>query len=751
MWRDLVTSADIDLVGGTPSPPNAPLEGEGLSRSLEVVGLKRRAFLKTTALASGALVIACFLPVALRRAMAEAAPAAAPKPVSPNAFVHIAPDNTVTVLLKHSEMGQGVWTSIPMVIAEELGCDWSKVRVEHAPAAPEYAHTTFGMQMTGGSTSTWESFDQLRTAGAMAREMLIAAGAAKLGVQPGDCRVENGYVVSGQRKLSYGELAVAAAKLSAPASVKLKDPKDWTLIGKPTRRLDSRAKITGKAEFGIDVKRPDMAVALVARSPVFGGKVKHVDATKAKAIAGVIDVVEVPSGVAVLAKHFWAAKQGRDALVVEWDEGAGAALSTAAMRDEYRKLAATPGMNAKSAGDVDAALKGAPAAIEAEYEVPFLAHAPMEPLNCTVAIGKDGCDIWTGTQFQTVDQMTTAKILGIKPEQVRIHTTFLGGGFGRRANPTSDFISEAVQVAKASKRTVKVVWTREDDIRGGYYRPMWLSRFRAVLGEHGKPVAWSHTIVGQSIVAGTPFAAAMIKDGIDGTSVEGAADSPYLADVAAYRVDLHSPTSPVTVLWWRSVGHSHTGFAVESFVDELAHAAKQDPLEYRRALLPADSRELKALNLAAEKFGWGKPLPQGHAAGLAVHQSFGSYVAQIAEVSVEDNRVRVHRVVCAIDCGTVVNPMTVEAQMQSGIVFGLSAVLHGEVTLKNGRAEQSNFHDYPALRIPEMPKIEVHTVASTDKMGGCGEPGTPPIAPAVANAVFALTGKRLRQLPLRLA
>ena len=740
MWRDPVNVSNVSGVAETPASPNPSLEAEGL---------RRRAFLRNSAIASGALVIACFMPVALRRAMAEATPAA--KPISPNAFVHIAPDNTVTILLKHSEMGQGVWTSIPMVIAEELGCNWKDVRVEHAPTAPDYVHTTYGMQMTGGSTSTWESFDQLRTAGAMAREMLIAAGAAKFGAKPADCRAENGYVVHGSRKLSYGELAAAAATLPAPANVTLKEPKDWVLIGKPMRRLDSKAKVTGKAEFGIDVKRPNMTVALVARSPVFGGKLRHVDASKAKAIAGVVDVVEIPSGVAVLGKHFWAAKLGRDALVLEWEEGAGAALSTAGLRDDYRKLAATPGATAKAAGDVDAALKNAPAVIEADYEVPFLAHAPMEPLNCTVEIGKDGCDIWTGTQFQTVDQKTVSTLLGLKPEQVRIHTTFLGGGFGRRANPASDFIVEAVQVAKAANKPVKVVWTREDDIRGGYYRPMWVSRFRAALGEHGKPVAWSHTIVGQSIIEGSPFAAAMIKDGVDGTSVEGAADSPYLVGIPSYRVDLHSPKSPVTVQWWRSVGHSHTAFVVESFIDELATAARQDPLEYRRTLLPVDSRERRALDLAAEKFGWGKPLPQGHAAGLAVHQSFGSYVAQIAEVSVDDGKVRVHRVVCAIDCGTVVNPLTVEAQMQSGIVFGLSAALHGELTLKNGRVEQSNFHDYPPLRLPETPRLEVHIVPSTDKMGGCGEPGTPPIAPAVANAVFALTGKRLRQLPLRLA
>ncbi len=739
MWREDMNLSEVLRPAGAPSLSNPSLDGEGF---------QRRRFLKTAAVASAGLVVACFIPTAMRRALAEAAPIAKP-PVSPNAFIHIAPDNSVTVLLKHSEMGQGVWTSIPMVVAEELGCDWSTIRVEHAPAAPEYAHTAFGMQMTGGSTSTWESFDQLRNAGATARELLITGASTKLGAKPADCRVENGYVIHGAKKISFGDVAAAAAKLPPPAAVKLKDAKDWTIIGQPTRRLDSKAKVTGNAQFGLDVKRPDMAIALVARAPVFGAKLKKFDAAKARATPGVLDVVQVPSGVAVLAKHFWAAKQGRDALVLEWDEGAFASASTASLRDEYRKLASTPGMPAKVAGNVDAALKHAPTAIEADYEVPFLAHAAMEPLNCTVEIGKNGCDVWTGTQFQTGDQMAAAKLLGLKPKQVRIHTTFLGGGFGRRANPQSDFVAEAVEVAKASRKTVKVIWTREDDMHGGYYRPMWLSRMRAALGEGGKPAAWSHTIVGQSIIAGTPFAGAMTKDGIDATSIEGAADSPYLAAIPAHRVDLHSPTSPVTVLWWRSVGHSHTAFVVESFINELAHAARQDPLDYRRALLPKESRERRALDLAAEKFGWGKPLSRGHAAGLAVHQSFGSYVAQIAEVSVEDGKPRVHRVVCAIDCGPVVNPLTVEAQMQSGIVFGLSAALHGELTLKNGKIEQSNFDDYPALRLPEAPKMEVHIVASTDKMGGCGEPGTPPIAPAVGNALFALTGKRLRSLPFK--
>ena len=707
----------------------------------------RRQFLATSASLAGGLVIACFVPFGTRRLFAqEGGPPPAP-PMDPNAFVHIGSDDSVTVVLKHSEMGQGVWTSIPMVIAEELDCDWSKVRVENAPNAQVYANNAFGIQGTGGSTSTLESFGQMREAGAMARALLVNAAAQRWQVDPSTCRTEKGSVISGPHSASYGELADAAAKLEAPDKVALKDPSKWTLIGKPTPRLDSLAKVTGTAGFGIDVQRPGLLIGVVARAPVFGGKVKSFDAAKAKAVDGVVDVVQVPSGIAVLGKHFWAAKKGREALVVDWDLGEGASLSTDSMRADYRKRAGERGLVAKSAGDVDAVLKAADQRIEAEYEVPFLAHAPMEPLNCTVEIGDGGCEIWTGTQFQGVDQGVVAQILGIEPGQVKIHTQFLGGGFGRRANPHSDFIAEAVQVAKAANKPVKIVWTREDDVHGGYYRPMWLSRFSAALGADGKPSAWSHTIVGQSIIAGTPFASMMIKDGIDATSVEGAADSPYLAAIPAHRVDLHTPTSPIPVLWWRSVGHSHTGFVVESFIDELAHAAKTDPLAYRRKLLPADSRNLRALELAAKEFGWGKPLPKGHAAGFAVHESFASHVAQVAEVSVENGKIRVHRVVCAIDCGPVVNPMTIEAQMQSAIAFGLGAALHSKITFKDGKVEQGNFNDYLVLRLDEMPKVEVHIVKSTDKMGGVGEPGLPPIAPAVANAVFAATGKRLRSLP----
>ena len=710
--------------------------------------ISRRAFLAHSAIAGGGLVIGLCLPGAVRRVLAQQAAPAAPA-IVPNAFIRIAPDDTVTILLKHSEMGQGISTSMPMAIAEELECDWRQVRSEHAPADLVYAHTAYHIQMTGGSTSTWESFDQLRTAGAAAREMLITAAAARWGVPAGECRAENGFVIHGQRRARFGELAAEAAKLPVPAAPKLKDPKDWKILGRPTHRLDSPEKITGRAEFGMDVRRPGMLTALVARSPFFGGKIRGFRAEKAKAVPGVVDVIQIPSGVAVLGESFWAARLGRNALAIDWDAGSIAGHSTAAQLDDYRKLARTPGAVAEAKGNVEAALARAAKKLEAEYEVPYLAHAMMEPLNCTAEIRPGACEIWTGTQFQTGDQEAAAKIAGLKPEQVQVHTLFLGGGFGRRATPTSDFVSEAVHLAKASGRPIKVVWTREDDIRGGYYRPLWVSRVRGGLDAAGKPIAWAHTLVGQSILAGTPFAG-MIQNGIDETSVEGAGNSPYLAAIADHRVDLHSPSVPIPVLWWRSVGHSHTAFVVESFVDELAHAAGQDPVAFRRGLLPADSRLRRLLDTTAQAFGWGQPLPAGHGAGIAVHESFGSAVAQAAEVSVEDGRIRVHRVVCAVDCGPVVNPDGVEAQMQSGIVFGLSAALHGEITLRDGRVEQSNFHDYPVLRLLEMPRVEVHIAKSNEKMGGVGEPGTPPIAPAVANAVFAATGKRLRRLPLRL-
>ncbi len=710
--------------------------------------VSRRDFLKTSAITTGGLVIAFVVPGVGRFAFAQTAPAVKLPP--PNAFLRIGSDDTVTILLAHSEMGQGIWTTLPMLIAEELDADWSKIEVAHAPAAPVYAHAVFGMQMTGGSSTTWSEFDRYRQAGALARALLVQAAARQFGVAPSAIRTENGEAMAGNKRARYGALADAAAKLHAPSSVKLKEPKDWKIIGKPTRRLDTPQKITGRAQFGIDVQFPGLLTAVVARAPVFGGTVKSFDATKARAVPGVRNVVQVPSGIAVIADHFWAAKLGRDALTVEWNPGPYAALDSAALRDQFRKLAATPGVVAAQAGDAAAALTKETKTIEAEYAVPYLAHAPMEPENCTVRITPGKCEVWTGTQFQTMDQMAAARITALKPEQVEIHTTFLGGGFGRRATPTSDFVTEAVHVAKAANAPVKTVWTREDDVRGGYYRSAFVHRVRIGVGADGFPGAWHHAIVGQSNLAGTPFEQMLVKNGVDATSVEGVSDSPYITKIADYRVDLHSPKTGIPVLWWRSVGHSHNAFVMESLIDELAHAAGKDPVEYRRLLLKDHPRHLGVLNAAAEKSGWGGALPPGRARGVAVHESFGSFVAQVAEVSVENGRIRVHRVVCAIDCGTAVNPGAVAAQMESGIAFGLGAALHGALHFKDGQVQESNFHDYEVLRMNEMPRVETHIVNSGAKMGGVGEVGVPPIAPAVANAVAVLTGQRLRELPLTL-
>jgi len=723
-----------------------------MPRAMGSGGLSRRAFLETGAVVGGGLLVGFFVPAGMRRfAFAQGAPAKPPALPPANAFLRIGSDESVTVLLAHSEMGQGIWTTLPMLINEELDADWGRFHVEHAPAAAAYHHTVFPIQMTGGSTTTWSEFDRYRQVGAVTRALLIAAAAAQWGVAPGECRTAKGFVLCdpGARKASYGSLAAAAAKLPQPASVALKPPGDWKVIGTPTRRLDTPEKITGRAVFGLDVRLPGMLTAVVAHSPTFGGKVKRFDPAAARAVPGVRAVFEVPSGVAVAADHFWAAKCGRDALRIDWDPGPHAGLDTAELVESSRRQAQSAGAVAVAAGDVERALAAAP--LTAEYSVPFLAHAPMEPLNCTVRRAAGSCEVWTGTQFQTVDQGRVATILGIPPDLVEIHTTFLGGGFGRRANIASDFVAEAAHVAKGLDRPVKVVWTRDDDIRGGYYRPLAVHRLEAALDPAGRaPLAWRQRIVTSSIVAGSPFAS-MIKDGIDPTCVEGAADSPYVTGIPNHRVELHAVDTGVPVLWWRSVGHSHTAFVVESFVDELAHAAKRDPLEFRRALLVKSPRVWQVLELAAAKAGWGSPVPPGRGRGLAVHESFGSIVAYVAEVAVEEGQIRVHRVTAAIDCGICVNPLGVRAQVESGLAFGLGAALHSELTMKEGRVVESNFHDYQVLRLHEMPRVDVHVVRSRERAGGAGEPGTPPIAPAVANAVFALTGQRLRRLPLRLA
>jgi isoquinoline 1-oxidoreductase beta subunit len=710
----------------------------------DVVNLSRRGFLKTGALAGGGLVLAVYLPPPGAAAQEEA------RAFMPNAFVRIGTDDLVTVIVNHSEMGQGPYTSIPMVVAEEMDADWGKVRYEAAPVDPAYNHSVYGIQMTGGSTSTWSEWDRLRKAGAAARRMLIEAAAQTWKVEAAGCTADTGHVVHAEsgRRLSFGRLAEKAAGLEPPQDVKLKDPKDYKLVGKPMKRLDTPGKTNGKAIFGLDVQVPGLLVAVVARPPVFGGRVKSFDATKAEAVPGVRHVVEIDRGVAVVADGYWPATKGRRALAVTWDEGPLAALDSRTQGELYAGLAKRPGAVARKEGDAGAALGNTAKTFEAVYDLPYLAHATMEPMNCVADVRPDGCEVWTGTQYQSVDRNAAAQAAGLKPEQVRLHTMLCGGGFGRRAVPDSHFVVEAVQASKAVGAPVKVVWSREDDLRGGYYRPRAYHVVRAGLDANGTPVAWRHRIVCQSFVAGTQFESRVIKDGVDDTAVEGAKDIPYR--IPNLLVDWQKAPGGVPTLWWRSVGHSHNAFVVETFLDELAHAADKDPVEYRRALLGGHPRHRRVLDLVAEKAGWGKPLPEGRGRGVALHESFGSVVSHVAEVSIsEEGKLRVHRIVCAIDCGPVVNPDTVRAQMEGGAVFGLTAALYGEITFEKGRVRQRNFHDYPMVRMNEAPEVEAHIVSSTERMGGAGEPGVPPVAPAVANAIFTLTGRRIRRLPIR--
>ena len=697
----------------------------------------RRDFLK----ASGGLLLAVSLP----DAVAQARPAA---PFQPNAFVRIGANNTVTVIVKHLEMGQGTYTGLPTLVAEELDADWSQMRAVGAPAdAKLYNNLFWGpAQGTGGSTALANSYEQLRKAGATARAMLVAAAAEKWKVPAEQIKVSKGVVSHGTRKASFGELAADAAKQKVPEDVRLKDPKDFVLIGKPLPRTDARAKSNGSAQFTQDVQLPGMLTAVVLHPPRFGAKLKSYDASKAKAVKGVQQVVDfstpVSNGVAVLAKDYWTAKKGRDALTAEWDESGAFRLGSAEIMSQYKELASKPGTSARKEGDADAALKGAAKVLEAAYEFPYLAHAAMEPMNCVARLDAAGCEIWNGEQFQTVDQMHLAQLLGLKPEQVKLNQLYAGGGFGRRANPQSDFLLEAAAIAKAARVPVKLVWGREDDMRAGWYRPMYYHTLKAGLDGAGNLIAWQHVIVGQSILTGTAFESVMVKDGVDVTSVEGASSLPYAIPNLA--VSLHSPKIGVPVQWWRSVGSTHTAFATECFLDEIARETKKDPYELRRALLAKHPRHKGVLELAAQKAGWSKPLPVGRARGIAVHESFSTFVAQVVEIS----KSRIERVVCAVDCGVAVNPNIIAMQMESGIGYGLSAALSGAITLKDGLVEQSNFHDYPVLRMNEMPRVETWIVPSREKPTGVGEPATPVIAPALANAILALQGKPMRALPL---
>ncbi len=672
---------------------------------------------------------------------------------APNAFLRIGSDGTVTIISKNDEMGQGIHTSTAQTIAEELEADFSKIRVVPAPASPDYNNLAFGMQGTGGSSSTWANFTQLREAGAAARMVLVAAAAARLGVDAATCRAELGKVhhAASGKSFGYGELVEEAARLPVPKEVKLKEKKDFKLIGKPIKRVDSAAKVKGQAKFSFDAQLPGMAIAQVVRPPSFGGKVKTWNGDKAKTMPGVLWVGEIPQGVAIVAEGYWQARQARQAIEAEWEAGEGGALDTEKLRAEYRQISQRAGAVARKDGDADSALAASSRTIVADYEVPFLAHAPMEPLSCMVHFTADGgAEIYTGSQFLGPDTMTAAAVLGIDAAKIRFHNHLLGGAFGRRAGPQSDFLVLALQVAKAAKalgRPIKTVWSREDDLRGGFYRPMWQNRFEGALDEGGKIAAWKHRIVGQSIIAGTPFESAMVKDGVDQTSVEGASTLAYA--IPNLQVELHTVKSPIPTLWWRSVGHSNTGYATEAFFDEMARLAGRDPYRLRRSLLQEHKRHLRVLDLAAEKAGWDTPKKPGVGRGIAVHESFKSFVAHVAEVSLDaEGQPRVERVVCAIDCGPVVNPDIVAAQMEGAVNFALSAVLYGEIQIKDGRVVNSNFHNYPLLRIHETPKIEVHIVDSTDEMGGVGEPGVPTVAAAVANAILDLTGKPVRKLPI---
>jgi isoquinoline 1-oxidoreductase subunit beta len=727
-----------------------------------IVNVSRRDFLK----AGAGLTLGVFAPDLL----AQAAPgmaggkAVAAGSFQPNAFVRIGADDTVTVIVKHLEMGQGTYTGLPTLVAEELDADWRQVRAEGAPAdATRYNNLFMGQfQGTGGSTALANSYEQLRKAGAAARAMLVSAAAERWGVAADTITVQRGVVLHAptRRKATFGQLAADAAKQPVPAEVKLKDPKEFVYIGQRAPRTDSRAKSTGAAIFTQDVKLPDMLTAVVAHPPRFGAKVKSFDASRAKTVKGVVDVLAVPQGVAVVASDFWQAKKGRDVLAVEWDESRAFRLGSAEIMAEYRRLGATAGRPARKDGDPEGALAGASKTLEAAYEFPYLAHATMEPMNCVVRLSPGGCEIWNGEQFQSIDQPAVAAVLGIKPEQVKLNMLYAGGSFGRRANPHADYLVEAASIAKAlaqtrgGNATVKLVWTREDDMRAGSYRPMYYHTLKGALDEKGNIVAWRQRIVGQSILAGTAFEGMMVKNGIDATSVEGASTLPYR--IPNLGVELHSPKMGVPVQWWRSVGSTHTAFSTETFFDQLAAAAGKDPYQLRRTLLARHPRHRAALELAASEGNWGQPLAEAKGGerrgrGIAVHESFGTVVAQVAEVTVKpDGGLRIDRVVCAVDCGVAVNPDVIRAQMESGIAYGLSAALYGAITLKDGVVEQSNFHDYRPLRIAEMPRIGVYIVRSGEKPTGVGEPATPVIAPAVANAVFAATGKPLRSLPMRI-
>jgi len=717
--------------------------------------LNRRSFLHASAAAAGGLVVSLYLDLPAPARGANQMPA--PKVYPPDAFVHIRPDGKILITVNRLEFGQGVQTALPMILADEMDADWSQVIAELAPAADVYKDPVFGIQMVGGSGSIAHSFQQYRELGAKTRAMLVAAAADRWQVSPDQCRTETSVVYGpGNRSARYAELAQDAARKPVPEKVQLKKPTEFHLIGKPVRRLDSRSKCDGSQKFGLDLDLPGMKIAVVAHPPVFGGRVKSFDDKDARSINGVREVFEIPlangSGVAVVADRFWPAKQARDRLRIDWDLSGIELPDSSQLRAKYQELARTPGNVAAARGD-EQALEKVPQTnrIVAEYEFPYLAHAPMEPLNATVRFHGDAAEAWVPSQFQTMDQATIGQVLGLKPEQVTFHTEFAGGGFGRRAVIDAHVPREAAEIAKRLRGTpVKLMWTREDDVRGGYYRPMHAHRVEIGIGGDGLPSAWRHVIVGQSLVAGTPFAAMLIKNGVDETTVEGAADTSYT--FPNFHLTAHNPTVNVPVLWWRSVGHTHNAFVMETLIDELATRARQDPIVYRRKLLKPEAKKLlTVLDLLDEKSaGWRNKPSAGHAVGIACHECFDTAVACAVDVSIENKRPKIHRATVAVNCGLAVNPLTIESQFQAGLGFGVTQLMAGgAITFKDGRVEQRNFDSYTPPYIVDAPAmVDVHIVPSTDAPTGCGEPPVPVISPAVVNALSKLTGKRYRSLPL---
>jgi isoquinoline 1-oxidoreductase beta subunit len=708
--------------------------------------VSRRTFLQASLMTGGALVFAFHLPGLGGSRMAFAADAPAKGKYPPSSFIRVEPDGTTVFQINKLEMGQGVNTSMAQILAEEMDCDWSKVRSESCGVAPEYNHTAFGTQMTGGSSALNSSFEQHRMIGATARAMFVQAAANRWSVEPSALHTENGFVVGEKGKLSYAELAPAVAKLSPPEKVSLKDPSKFKIIGKSVGRVDALAKTTGKAQFGIDIKVPGMLYCVVARAPVFGAKVKSSNVAAAKAVRGVKNVVELPDRVAVLAENTYAARMGRDALDVQWEKSGKENVTSESILAQYREAAKVPGAVCENTGDAVAAMKGLKM-MEAEYHFPYLAHACMEPMNCTISYDGNSCEVWSGHQMPTIDRDTAAGMLGLDKEKVTVHTTYAGGSFGRRANKNSDYVVEACMIAKVVKQPIKVVWTREDDMKGGYYRPFMYHHATIGIDVKGMPHAWDHRVVGQSVVGDSFFEKMMVKDGVDPTAVEGVTESKYA--VPNRRITLALQKQHVPVLWWRSVGHTHTAFVMETLIDEMATNANKDPLQYRLSLLKASPRHVAVLKLLKKNSPWGKPAKKGHAYGLAIVESFKSVVGQVIEISMEGGQPRVHRVWAAAHIGRVVNPEGAKQQMEGGILFGLSAALYGNVPIVDGAPTTNNFSDYPVARMNEAPDIKTFFVNSQETPTGLGEPGVPPVAPAMANAMYRLTKKRVRKLPFK--